>query len=119
EKSLDFRLKSLRESKNTFISLGEMSFTYCPSCFSSIKEVETEECKCSLCKNDIPEHSLEEKYTETLSELKYQQRQNQKTINKLNVSLEEVNELLAKNTSNLRDKESKLRNISSSTNERE
>ncbi|WP_214652882.1 hypothetical protein, partial [Vibrio anguillarum] len=35
EKSLDFRLKSLRESKNTFISLGEMSFTYCPSCFSS------------------------------------------------------------------------------------
>lgn len=119
EKSLDFRLKSLHESKNTFISLGEMSFTYCPSCFSSIKEVETAECKCSLCKNDLPEHSLEEKYTETLSELKYQQRQNQKTINKLNVSLEQVNKFLASSTSNLRDKESKLRSISSSTNERE
>lgn len=118
-KSLDFRLKSLHESKNTFSALGEISFTYCPSCFSPIKEAETEECKCSLCKNDIPKHSLEEKYTETLSELKYQQRQNQKTIDKLNVSLEEVNGFLAKNTLILREKESKLRNISSSTSERE
>ncbi|MEZ9003799.1 hypothetical protein AB6E26_14040 [Vibrio splendidus] len=119
EKSLEFRLKSLLESKNTFSSLGEMSFTYCPSCFSSIKEVETEACKCSLCKNDIPKHSLEEKYTETLSELKYQQRQNKKTIDKLNVSLEEVSGLLAKITSTLREEESKLRNVSTSTNERE
>ncbi|HIF9480997.1 TPA: AAA family ATPase [Photobacterium damselae] len=119
DKSLDFRLKSLLESKNTFIALGEMSFTYCPNCFSSIKEVETEACKCSLCKNDMPKHSLEEKYTETLSELKYQQRQNKKTVDKLNIRLEELNSLLTKSISILREKESELRNLSTSTNERE
>ena len=96
-----------------------MRFTYCPSCFSSIKDVQTDECKCSLCKNDIPEHSLEEKYTETLSELKYQQRQNSKTISKLGGSLDEVSGQLSFCTALLRDQESKLRNISTSTNERE
>ena len=108
----------MTESKDTFVSLGEVSFSYCPSCFSAITESE-DSCHCSLCKNELPEHSLTEKYIETLSELKYQQRQNDKTIEKLKLSLEQTSMSLAEVKSALRKEESKLRSVSTSTNERE
>ena len=120
EKSLNFRIKSLNESKDTFSALGEISFHYCPSCFSSIDNKESSNsCKCTLCKNDIPEHSLEERYSETLSELKYQERQNQTTIEKLSRTLESVTKDIDRYSKILRQYESELRSISSSTNERE
>ncbi|KJF86994.1 hypothetical protein [Photobacterium phosphoreum] len=119
-KSLQFRIKSLNESKNTFVVLGEMSFNYCPSCFSTISENENATtCKCSLCKSDLPKYSLEEKYTETLTELKYQQRQNQKTITSLNSNLLDTKEVLIIKQNELRNLEFILRDYSTSTNERE
>ncbi|ENM5791888.1 hypothetical protein V4V45_003798 [Vibrio mimicus] len=120
ENSLLFRIKSLNESKDTFSALGEISFHYCPSCFSTIENKEkNNSCKCALCKNDIPEHSLEERYTETLSELKYQERQNQTTMEKLSKSLDIVTKDIDRYSKILRQYESELRSISSSTTERE
>ncbi|GAB3535094.1 SMC family protein [Photobacterium alginatilyticum] len=120
-KSLDFRIKSLNESKDTFLALGEINFTYCPSCFSAIKEQNnnSDSCKCALCKNDIPRHSLEEKYTETLSELKYQQRQNSKTVARLEDESLSIKNSLDIMNKELRESEYKLRNTSTSSNERE
>ncbi|KJG53869.1 hypothetical protein [Photobacterium angustum] len=118
-KSLIFRLKSLKESKSTFSAIGAMSFTFCPSCYSSVKESNIDDCKCALCKNELPKHNLEEKYTEVLAELKYQQRQNENTIAKLKISFEKVTSELSQLNGLLRENESKLRNYSSSTNDRE
>jgi hypothetical protein len=116
--SLDYRIKSLGESSETYKALGSVSFIYCPACFSEIDE-QIIIGECALCKNSITGSNLSEKYTETLADLKYQQKQNNNVISMLErellvnrTKLSEINESLVV-------LQNELRSISSHSDERE
>ncbi|CAG37035.1 hypothetical protein [Desulfotalea psychrophila] len=117
-KSLEFRIKSLDESEKTYKSLGNISFNYCPSCFSQLDTVVAHN-QCKLCKKILPDYDLTEKYTETLAELKYQQKQNTNTINKLQVELQNNENEYIKNNEKVMLLQNELSNISTHSNERE
>lgn len=97
-KNLTYRIKALHESKDTYVSLGEVSFAYCPCCLAPIQTSADNETGCALCKSNEKLYSLEEKYIETLNELQYQQRQNDKIIVTLSDNVECLeSDLLSKN----------------------
>ncbi|EKF5349778.1 hypothetical protein OZP90_000511, partial [Escherichia coli] len=89
-KNLAYRLKSLNESQETYKGLGRISFEYCPCCLTPISEHDNTDSGCALCKSTVNNSSLEEKYIESLNELQYQQRQNNKIIEKLYSSAEYI-----------------------------
>lgn len=90
--NLVYRLKSLNESQETYKGLGRISFEYCPCCLTPISEHDKtdNDSGCALCKSTVNNFSLEEKYIESLNELQYQQRQNDKIIEKLYGSAEYI-----------------------------
>jgi len=87
EQSLDFRIKSLNESRSAYENIGTVSFDYCPSCFSPVETEESQPNCCKLCKSEPNTNSLKDKYLSTLSELQYQKRQNKKIIEKLSLKI--------------------------------
>ncbi|PXV75262.1 AAA family ATPase [Pantoea sp. PNA 03-3] len=89
-RSLTHRMKSLNESKDTYSALGKISFEFCPCCLTPVTDNTENKTGCALCKSTEETTSLEEKYIESLNELQYQQRQNEKII----VSLSEKKEYL-------------------------
>ncbi|EHS2015059.1 hypothetical protein KVI14_004503, partial [Salmonella enterica] len=93
-KNLSHRIKSLNESKETYKNLGQISFEYCPCCLTPVVEHSKDDTGCALCKSTEAMTSLEEKYIETLNELQYQQRQNDKIIVKLSETVEYLEDYL-------------------------
>lgn len=116
--SLDYRIKSLGESSETYKALGSVSFIYCPACFSEIDE-QTINRECALCKNTITGSNLSEKYAETLADLKYQQKQNNNVISMLDRELQVNRTKLSEINESLVVLQNELRSISSHSNERE
>lgn len=117
-KSLDFRIKSLGESEETFKALGNVSFNYCPSCFNQIKDSVLED-QCSLCKETIPKSDLSEKYTETLAELKYQEKQNLHTIELFRTKIFSLNKEKFIVDEKLSRAQNELKDLSTQSNKRE
>lgn len=118
-KNLDFRMKSLGESKESYQSLGKTSFEYCPCCFTPITETLDNEIGCALCKSSGATTSLEEKYIETLNELQYQKRQNNKIIIKLSESAEYLDSFISEINQELHLTQNRLFELSLVSNKRE
>lgn len=116
-KSLDLRIKSLGESEKTYQSLGNISFNYCPACFGQLAEIVVDH-QCALCKNPI-ESDLSEKYTETLTELKYQEKQNVSALQMLQDELFKNRAKFTRISEELMMLQNELRVISTHSNERE
>ncbi|KAA5981387.1 AAA family ATPase [Candidatus Pantoea gossypiicola] len=119
-KSLNYRMKALNESKDTYQSLGKISFDYCPCCFTPISDSSKEdEAGCALCKASELTASLTEKYIETLNELQYQTRQNETIIRKLSENIEYLEGFIAELNIELQSTQNKLFDLSLTSNHRE
>lgn len=118
-RNLTHRIKSLNESKETYKNLGKISFEYCPCCLTPITEHSESDTGCALCKSTETTTSLEEKYIETLNELQYQQRQNDKIIVKLSETVEYLEGYLSDKNQELQLLQNRLFEISLVSNKRE
>ncbi|WP_174868636.1 AAA family ATPase [Pectobacterium polaris] len=119
-KSLDYRMKALNESKDTYQSLGKISFEYCPCCFTPVSDSsKEEEAECALCKASELTASLTEKYIETLNELQYQTRQNESIIGKLSENINYLEKFISELNSELQSTQDKLFDLSLTSNHRE
>ncbi|MCK5111165.1 MAG: AAA family ATPase [Arcobacteraceae bacterium] len=117
-KSLDFRIKSLGESRSTYVSLGLVSFSHCPVCFSPIEDSSCVD-KCNLCKKELKNLDLLGNYTETYSELKFQKNQNNQVLTNLRTRLEDNEKNLIKKTIDYEQSQRNLSELSYISNERE
>lgn len=119
--NLVYRLKSLNESQETYKGLGRISFEYCPCCLTPISEHENTDnySGCALCKSTANNSSLEEKYIESLNELQYQQRQNDKIIEKLYGSAEYIEGYIQELRKELESLQNRLFEINLVSNHRE
>ena len=108
--SLTNRKKALLESKTTFESIGSVSFKQCPCCNAEMVSL-ADERVCPLCKSErtLDEHT--HAYLRILTELEFQERQNDKLLNELKFRLE--TETVARNviTQELNAKKTLLRTI--------
>lgn len=118
-KNLSHRIKSLNESKDTYKNLGQISFEYCPCCLTPVVEHSKDDTGCALCKSTEAMTSLEEKYIETLNELQYQQRQNDKIIVKLSETVEYLEDYLKNKNQELQLLQNRLFELSLVSNKRE
>ncbi|WP_313131780.1 hypothetical protein [Pseudescherichia vulneris] len=118
-KNLSHRIKSLNESKETYKNLGQISFEYCPCCLTPVVEHSKNDTGCALCKSTEAMTSLEEKYIETLNELQYQQRQNDKIIVKLSETVEYLEDYLKNKNQELQLLQNRLFELSLVSNKRE
>ncbi|MDY4381518.1 AAA family ATPase [Pectobacterium brasiliense] len=119
-KSLDYRMKALNESKDTYQSLGKISFEYCPCCFTPVSDSQKEEeAGCALCKASELTASLTEKYIETLNELQYQTRQNESIIGKLSENINYLEKFISELNAELQSTQDKLFDLSLTSNHRE
>lgn len=116
--NLTNRIKALNESTNTYNDLGKVSFEYCPCCLTPIIETDSEN-ECALCKSVGEKYSLEEKYIETLNELQYQKRQNDKIIVRLLERIEYLEHYLLEKNQELQFAQNRLFEISLVSNKRE
>lgn len=119
-KSLNYRMKALNESKDTYQSLGKISFDYCPCCFTPISDsTKEDEAGCALCKESELKSSLSEKYLETLNELQYQKRQNETIIGKLSENIQYLEEFISDLNAELQLTQNELFDLSLTSNYRE
>lgn len=116
--NLTNRIKALNESTNTYNDLGKVSFEYCPCCLTPIIETDSKN-ECALCKSVGEKYSLEEKYIETLNELQYQKRQNDKIIVRLLERIEYLEHYLLEKNQELQFAQNRLFEISLVSNKRE
>lgn len=91
--SLEFRLRSLVESKLVNNDLGSVSFKYCPSCLSEIS-ANKDEHSCGLCKTTINGRERDFAYIQMMNELNFQIKESntlvaefQRTVDKCNLKL--------------------------------
>lgn len=91
--SLQYRLKSLNESKLVNGGLGGISFKYCPSCLTEIS-IDKEGHSCGLCKADIGDKERDFAYIQMMNEINFQIKESlilvedfQNTVNKCNSRL--------------------------------
>jgi len=117
--NLLLRIKSLNESKETYKSLGKITFEYCPCCLTPVTETPESSTGCALCKSTEATTSLEEKYIESLNELQYQKRQNDKIIIKLSETVEYLTGFLSEKNQELQLLQNRLFEISLVSNKRE
>lgn len=90
--SIDFRIKSLQESRTAFDYFGEVRFKFCPSCLAPIKD--SDHTLCHLCKNSINEDSRDSSYLAALNELNFQKKESKKVLEEHKHKLKEITELL-------------------------
>ncbi len=77
--SIDYRIKSLLESKTTNESLGSLNFKYCPACLTKIETIQQDNI-CGLCKSPKHEDSTKKSYLHMLNELNFQKRESEKIL---------------------------------------
>lgn len=118
-KSIQFRIKSLTESQEAYKALGQVSFEYCPCCFSQIEVAEENDGGCILCKSKKTIDSLEGKYIENLNELQYQKRQNDNIIEEISEKIEKLDTYLKLKEQRLELCQNRLFEISLVSNSRE
>lgn len=116
--SLDGRKKALLESKATFEAIGSVSFKQCPCCNAKTSVV-TDENICPLCKSERTPEEHSSAYLRILTELEFQEKQNEKLLGDLKFRLE--TETVARNVliQELSAKKTFLRNIAGATSKHE
>ena len=77
--SIDYRIKSLLESKTTNELLGSLNFKYCPACLTKIETIRQNDI-CDLCKSPKNEDSTKKSYLHMLNELNFQKRESEKIL---------------------------------------
>lgn len=98
-KSLDFRIKSLQESKAAYDFFGEVRFKFCPSCLSQLDAAS--ESSCHLCKTPINAEVRSSAYLSALNELNFQKKESSKVLIELQTKLSELSEKIRIETTNL------------------
>jgi len=87
--SLDYRLKSLQESKSSFDFFGEIKFKYCPSCLTLVESSATTK-QCHLCKTSMDSNARETAYLSALNELNFQKKESLKVLTEMRLNLSEA-----------------------------
>lgn len=87
-KAIDFRLKSLQESKSTYDLFGEVRFKFCPCCLAPI-DVQAAEV-CHLCKTEVNEEKRKSSYLAALNDLNFQKRESESVLTELRTRLDEA-----------------------------
>ncbi|AZF32415.1 hypothetical protein C4J89_2942 [Pseudomonas sp. R4-35-07] len=87
-KAIDFRLKSLQESRSTYDMFGEVRFKFCPCCLSTIDPQDSE--VCHLCKTEVDEEKRKSSYLAALNDLNFQKRESESVLAELRTRLEEA-----------------------------
>lgn len=116
--SLAGRKKALLESKTTFDAIGAVSFKQCPCCNAKTIDPINEKI-CPLCKTERTLETHSNGYLRILTELEFQEKQNEKLIADLNFRLE--TESVARNviSQELAAKKTLLRTIAGAMTQRE
>lgn len=84
--SLNFRRKSLLESKSAFDYIGAMKYTHCPCCLIEINS--SNEDTCHLCNAPNKEYNHSNNYMQILTELDFQIKSNAKVLDDYKSHLE-------------------------------
>lgn len=105
--SLDFRIKSLQESKTAFDFFGEVKFKFCPSCLSQLDNQNSN--SCNLCKNPVDSEIRTNAYLSALNELNFQKKESTKVLSELSTRLTEISETISIETASLNSLKSKSR----------
>ncbi|WP_460159275.1 AAA family ATPase [Pseudomonas sp. S3_H09] len=87
-KAIDFRLKSLQESRATYDLFGEVRFKFCPCCLSTVDPQDAE--VCHLCKTEVNEEKRKSSYLAALNDLNFQKRESGSVLIELRTKLEEI-----------------------------
>ncbi|MCK9818137.1 AAA family ATPase [Pseudomonas sp. MAFF 302046] len=87
-KAIEFRLKSLQESRATYDLFGEVRFKFCPCCLSTIESHGTG--TCHLCKTDVDDEKRKSSYLAALNDLNFQKRESESVLVELRTRLEEA-----------------------------
>lgn len=86
--AIDFRLKSLQESRATYDLFGEVRFKFCPCCLSTIDPQGGD--VCHLCKTEVDEEKRQSSYLAALNDLNFQKRESESVLTDLRARLDEA-----------------------------
>ncbi|WP_440063367.1 AAA family ATPase [Pseudomonas syringae] len=87
-KAIDFRLKSLQESRATYDFFGEVRFKFCPCCLSTIAPHSNG--ACHLCKTEVDDEKRKSSYLAALNDLNFQKRESESVLVELRTRLDEA-----------------------------
>lgn len=119
KESLGKRKKALLESKATFETLGAVTFKHCPCCNSKVVD-QADANICPLCKEEYQVgDNASSPYVQILTELEFQERQNEKAINDLKIELGRDRVTQQTATQTLNAKKALLRTIAGALSKRE
>lgn len=118
KESLSKRKKALLESKATLESIGAVSFKQCPCCNSKIDAL-TDANVCPLCKTEHSAEPTSSPYLHILAELEFQEKQNSKVLEELQLHLKKEKTEKQVATQNLNAKKALLRTIAGALSKRE
>jgi hypothetical protein len=108
--SLEFRKKSLLESKSAFDYIGTMKYTHCPCCLEEIKS--SNEDICHLCNAPNKESQHSNNYMQILTELDFQIKSNAKVLGDYKSHIEGLKSARVISESQLKASQSELQSIS-------
>ncbi|CAM3694523.1 AAA family ATPase [Halomonas casei] len=89
-KSLQFRMKSLEQSRLANSEIGELIFKYCPACLTPIQE-HVDEGHCALCKSDLASTERHYSYIQMSNEINFQIKESEKLIELFHEKLSSLN----------------------------
>jgi len=93
--SIQFRLKSIEQSKLTNSELGDVAFKYCPACLAPVTEHD-DESSCGLCKSTSVNGERHYAYIQMINELNFQIRESEELIHRFQCQVDEINVSLPK-----------------------
>ncbi|MGO4998609.1 hypothetical protein [Oceanisphaera sp. W20_SRM_FM3] len=108
--SLDFRKKSLLESKSAFDCIGAIKYTHCPCCLEEINHYNED--TCHLCNTKNKEFHHSNNYMQILTELDFQIKSNAKVLDDYKGHLEGLKFAQVISEAQLKTSQSELQSIS-------
>lgn len=116
--NLAYRKKSLVESRESAIAFGFVKFIYCPSCNTKVEKNDNVD-TCPLCKSEQHTKNVDESYLEVLTELEFQEKQNEYALNQFRTHLTELESQLKNSYESISIKKKELRAIMQYSTKRE
>lgn len=116
-KSLEERKHALSESQLTYSMLGQVSFSYCPSCLEPIES--HQEGQCCLCKTPNKKVDRDFAYAQLLNELNFQIKESKKIIETFKSDIDKIDSNLPKVRQQLLAAKTELKEISTSSDDKE
>lgn len=114
-RSLENRVKAILESRATYLSLGEITFVYCPVCLVRLNE--SDHNICNLCKSPKNELGTSLAHIQMRNELEFQIKESKGIINDKSADRLAINTLLPALESQLQRLKETYRSQINSTNE--